>query len=82
MQPVYELGGRFAVGEKFYASLLSVSSFLAPDHTLKTPSNGDSVPSQELDDVIVKVTPIAAAISWSAINQSVCNVAPLVSWQV
>lgn len=54
MQPVYELGGRFAVGEKFY-----------------TPTNGgESLPSQELDDVIVKVTPVAAAISWSAINQS------------
>jgi hypothetical protein len=36
-------------------------------------NGAEATPSQDLDDVIVKVTPIAAAISWSAINQSVSN---------
>lgn len=27
---------------------------------------------EEASDLIVKITPIAAAISWSAVNQSVC----------
>jgi len=73
MQPIYELGGRFAVGEKFYVGvLLRLSTFLIIS---QTPLNGaEPVPfTQDPDDVIVKVTPIAVAISWSAINQSVSS---------
>ncbi|KAG8823512.1 hypothetical protein FRC19_003683 [Serendipita sp. 401] len=55
MQPVYELGGRFSVGDKCFP-------LPEPDQHTEKP--------KEPTDIIVKVTPVAAAISWSAVNQS------------
>ncbi|KAG8834341.1 hypothetical protein FRC17_009109 [Serendipita sp. 399] len=55
MQPIYELGGRFSVGDKCFP--------------LPEPEQHAEKP-KEPTDIIVKVTPVAAAISWSAVNQS------------
>lgn len=67
------MGGRFSVGEKCYVRY-DFHSFYRSDNNFK-PMTADgeipTAPDPDSLDIVIKVSPIAVAISWSAINQSV-----------